>query len=102
MKNYLKKIALGLIAACFACISTPAIAKTFAEKGQELGQKLDEAEKIAKEEAEKTKKKADEVAAILKKKAKEVKTEIDEIVKEDQEAAQQVKEAVEQASQPSS
>jgi DNA-directed RNA polymerase beta' subunit len=70
MKAYVKKIFLSL---CFAATCTASLeARTFAERGRDLGQKLDDAEAKLKKEVEEAKKKAQDTADRIKKKSDKV------------------------------
>lgn len=84
MKACIKKIFLTL---CFVATCTASLeAKTFAERGRDLGQKLDDAEAKLKKEVEEAKKKAQETADRIKKKSDKVAQTIQE---EDQEEPSQ-------------
>ncbi len=72
MKLSCKNFILVAFMALFACFVSPVSAGTFAEKGRELGQKLDDAEAKLKKEAAEAKMKAEEAAAKLKKKVEKV------------------------------
>jgi F0F1-type ATP synthase membrane subunit b/b' len=67
MKACVKKFFLTLcfLVTCSACLE----AKTFAERGRDLGQKLDDAEAKLKKEVEEAKKKAQDTADRIKKKS---------------------------------
>jgi hypothetical protein len=80
MNSYLKKLLLSL---CFVATCTASLeAKTFAERGRDLGQKLDDAEAKLKKEVEEAKKKAQDTTDRLKKKSDKVAQAIEEEKKE--------------------
>jgi hypothetical protein len=81
MKAYVKKIFLSL---CFVATCTASLeARTFAERGRDLGQKLDDAEAKLKKEVEEAKKKAQDTADRLKKKSDKLAQTIKEESKEE-------------------
>lgn len=70
MMVYVKKLFLSL---CLVATFTASLeARTFAERGRDLGQKLDDAEAKLKKEVEEAKKKAQETADRIKKKTDKV------------------------------
>jgi peptidoglycan hydrolase CwlO-like protein len=80
MNSYLKKLLLSLsfVATCTASLE----AKTFAERGRDLGQKLDDAEAKLKKEVEEAKKKAQNTTDRLKKKSDRIDKAVQEEKKE--------------------